>query len=65
MNGCRRKAMENVTPLRALDVPAAGRVADISTTPLRAATGVIKHVAVVADVAATAGQPRSIIEQKD
>jgi len=59
--------MENVTPLRALDVPAAGRVANISTTPLRAATGLTKHVAVVADVAdvaATAGQPRSTIEQE-
>jgi hypothetical protein len=60
--------MENVTPLRTLDVPATGCVADTSTTPLRAATDLTKHVAVFADVAAvaaTAGQPSSTTEQEN
>lgn len=57
--------MNNVTSLRALEVPAAGGVADTSTTALRAATGLTKHVVVVANVAATARKPRSTTEQED
>ena len=57
--------MEDVIPLRALDVPATGSVADTSTTPLGAATGLTEHVVVFADVAATAGRLSSTTEQEN